>query len=77
LALRNGLRVVVHDKIDLNAFRKTLEDRQTELGKGNRGRHALAIQTSPDELHRIQHAREDDMISTAFVDPFAILGGLR
>jgi len=47
-------------KTELNAFRRTLENRQTELGNGNRNRDALAIETSPDELDRIQHASERD-----------------
>jgi len=37
-----------------------LENRQTELGNGNRNREALAIETSPDELDRIQHASDRD-----------------
>jgi DnaK suppressor protein len=45
-------------KTELNAFRRALEKRQTELGNGNRNREALAIETSPDELDRIQHATE-------------------
>jgi DnaK suppressor protein len=48
-------------KSDLNAFRITLENRQVELGKGNRNREALAIQVSPDELDRIQDASEREM----------------
>jgi DnaK suppressor protein len=48
-------------KTELNAFRKTLENRQAELGKGNGNREALAIQSSPDELERIQDAGERDM----------------
>ena len=35
-----------------------LENRQTDLGNGNRNREALAIETSPDELDRIQHASD-------------------
>ena len=48
-------------KSDLSAFRVTLENRQAELGKGNRNREALAIQASPDELDRIQLASVRDM----------------
>ena len=48
-------------KMELNAFRRTLENRQAELGKGNRNREALAIQVSPDELDRIQDASEREM----------------
>ena len=47
-------------KIELNAFRRTLENRQAELGNRNGNREALAIETSPDELDRIQHASERD-----------------
>ena len=43
-------------KTELNTFRNTLENRQTELENGSRNREALAIETSPDELDRIQHA---------------------
>src|SRR5579864_1229206 len=43
-------------KTELKAFRKALENRQAELGNGNRNREALAIETSPDELDRIQCA---------------------
>ena len=48
-------------KTELNVFRNTLEKRQTELRRGNSHREALAIETSPDELDRIQHASERDM----------------
>jgi DnaK suppressor protein len=47
-------------KTELNAFRRILEKRQTELGAGRTSREALAIETSPDELDRIQHASERD-----------------
>lgn len=43
---------------ELNAFRNTLESRLADLGSGNRD--ALAIESSPDELDRIQHASERD-----------------
>jgi DnaK suppressor protein len=45
-------------KIELNKFRRGLENRQAELGDGNRSREALAIETSPDEMDRIQHASD-------------------
>ena len=48
-------------KIDLNAFRSVLENRQTDLRNGCRSREALAIETSPDELDRIQHASDRDL----------------
>ena len=47
-------------KTEMNAFRRALENRQIDLGNGNRNREALAIETSPDELDRIQHASERD-----------------
>ena len=48
-------------KSELNLFRDLLENRQTELGSTRKNREALAIETSPDELDRIQHASERDM----------------
>ena len=33
----------------------------TELKNGNRNRGAIAIETSPDELDRIQHGQERDL----------------
>jgi DnaK suppressor protein len=48
-------------KIELKAFRRALENRQTELGNGSRNREALAFETSPDELDRIQHATEREL----------------
>jgi DnaK suppressor protein len=47
-------------KIELNTFRRTLENKEAELANGNRNRDALAIETSPDELDRIQHASSRD-----------------
>src|ERR1700676_1252883 len=47
-------------KTELNLFRRALENRQAELGNGSRNREALAIETSPDELDRIQHANDRD-----------------
>jgi DnaK suppressor protein len=37
-----------------------LENRQTELGNGNRNSETFAIETSPDELDRIQQAGDRD-----------------
>ena len=45
---------------ELNAFRKALETRQAEIGNGSANREALAIDTSPDEMDRIQHASDRD-----------------
>jgi DnaK suppressor protein len=47
-------------KTELNTFQRILENSRTELGNGNRDREALAIETSPDDLDRIQHASERD-----------------
>jgi DnaK suppressor protein len=44
--------------IELNTFRRALENREAELGNGKRNREALAIETSPDELDRIQSASD-------------------
>ncbi len=48
-------------KSELNAFRRALEKRQTELLNGKNNREALSIATSPDELDRIQHATEREI----------------
>ncbi len=37
-----------------------METKQTELGNGRRNREALAINTSPEELDRIQDAIDRD-----------------
>jgi DnaK suppressor protein len=47
-------------KLELNAFRRTLKNRQIELASRSGNREALAIETSPDELDRIQHASDRD-----------------
>ena len=46
-------------KNELDGFRKTLRTGQAELS-GRYNREALAIETSPDELDRIQQAQERD-----------------
>jgi DnaK suppressor protein len=43
-------------KSELKTFQSVLEARQMELENGIGDREALAIDTSPDELDRIQHA---------------------
>jgi DnaK suppressor protein len=43
-----------------NKFRKALEARLAAIGDGGANREALAIDTSPDEMDRIQHATERD-----------------
>jgi DnaK suppressor protein len=47
-------------KTALKQFRTILENTQAELGPGNRNREGLAIESSPDELDRIQHASDRD-----------------
>jgi len=47
-------------KIELSAFRRALDNTRSELENGNRNREALAIETSADELDRIQHASARD-----------------
>jgi len=47
-------------KRELNGFQRALENKLTELGSGNQNRDALAVETSPDELDRIQHASDRD-----------------
>lgn len=39
-------------------FRRILEARRNELERANTNREAMAIEASPDELDRIQHASE-------------------
>lgn len=48
-------------KNELRKFRGILDARQTELERFTRNREGLAIDTSPDELDRIQHATEREM----------------
>jgi DnaK suppressor protein len=47
---------------ELNDFQIALEDKRTELGIGNRNREELTIETSPDDLDRIQHANDRDWV---------------
>ena len=57
----------VHDvnpamtKIEMNRFQHSLKNKLAELENGNRNRGAIAIETSPDELDRIQHGQERDL----------------
>jgi hypothetical protein len=47
-------------KTDLKAFSKALTSRRAELGNERANRNALTIQTSADELDRIQEAGNRD-----------------
>ena len=51
--------------VELDRFRKILNARQSELSDGRRNREAVAIETSADELDRIQHAQERDFAMEA------------
>jgi DnaK suppressor protein len=48
-------------KIELNRFQHSLKMKLAELERGNRNRGAIAIETSPEELDRIQHGQERDL----------------
>ena len=47
-------------KIELNGFRRALENKLTEAGSSNGKREGLAIETSSDELDRVQNANDRD-----------------
>jgi DnaK suppressor protein len=47
-------------KTETKSFQRALGYLQTEMGNGTKNREALAIETSPDEFDRIQHASERD-----------------
>jgi DnaK suppressor protein len=47
--------------IELDRFRTILETRRSELESGTANREALAIDTSPEDLDRIQQASERDL----------------
>jgi DnaK suppressor protein len=47
-------------KIELKTFRRALENRRAEFESENRSREALSIETSSDELDRIQCASDHD-----------------
>ena len=46
---------------ELNGFRSALTNRRIELENENWNREALAIDSSPEELDRIQHASDRDL----------------
>jgi DnaK suppressor protein len=47
-------------KKELTVFRIILENRRAELENRNRGRGALTIEASPDDLDRIQNSQEPE-----------------
>ena len=64
-------------KTALNAFRRALEKRQTELVNGNRNRDSLSIATSPEELDRIQHATEREIAIGNLERNYKVLADVR
>ncbi len=48
--------------IELDAFRRVLTTRLSELGTGFRKREDLAVDASPDDLDRIQQASDHDFV---------------
>ena len=47
-------------KNELNGFRRALENKLLEIGNGVSNREALAIETTSDELDRVQNANDRD-----------------
>jgi DnaK suppressor protein len=47
-------------KTEAGTFKAMLENTQTELSNRHDHREVLAVETSPDDLDRIQHASERD-----------------
>jgi DnaK suppressor protein len=47
-------------KHELNGFRRALENKLLEVGNGSSNREALAIETTSDELDRVQNANDRD-----------------
>ncbi len=54
-------------------FRKILIAKKAELEKGSLNRGTLAIETSPEELDRIQNAQERDLAIDALDRDFTLL----
>jgi DnaK suppressor protein len=46
---------------EMKGFRKILLARQAEIANTRRGREAIAVEVTPDELDRIQHATEREL----------------
>ena len=47
-------------KNELNGFRRALENKLTEAGSSNGKREGLTIESSSDELDRVQNANDRD-----------------
>jgi DnaK suppressor protein len=52
--------VIIMTKNELNGFRRALENKLLEIGNGVSNREALAIETTSDELDRVQNANDRD-----------------
>jgi DnaK suppressor protein len=48
-------------RTEMKEFRRILLARQAELANAMSGREAIAVEVSPDELDRIQHASEREL----------------
>ena len=48
-------------KTEMKGFRRILLARQAELANAMRGREAIAVEVTPDELDRIQQATEREL----------------
>jgi DnaK suppressor protein len=64
-------------KNELEGFRRTLKTGQAGSSAGSRHREALAVETSPDDLGRIQHAQERDFAIGALDREFLRLREIR
>ena len=64
-------------KIELNRFQHALKKKLADLEDGNRNRGAIAIETSPDEMDRIQHGQERDLAIGALDRDSRLLGEVR
>jgi DnaK suppressor protein len=64
-------------KNELKTFRAVLNARQAELERLTRSRDGLAIETSPDELDRIQNATEREIAVGNLEREFALLRAVR
>jgi DnaK suppressor protein len=62
---------------ELKKFRAVLDARQAELERLTRSREGLAIETSPDELDRIQNATEREIAVGNLEREFVLLRAVR
>ena len=64
-------------KTKLNEFRRALENKLAELGDGNRNREVIAIESSPDEMDRVQHVSDRDYAISSLERNSSRLGEVR